>query len=79
MEPLRALTAVSGTATNGALSCWTFSTLPSASPFSWPSRSRHVSPSGCEGGAMFDLILGLAVAAGLFVYLGAALLRPDRF
>ena len=28
---------------------------------------------------MFDLILGLAVAAGLFVYLGAALLRPDRF
>jgi K+-transporting ATPase KdpF subunit len=36
-------------------------------------------PSGCEVGAMFDLILGLAVAAGLFVYLGAALLRPDRF
>jgi K+-transporting ATPase KdpF subunit len=29
--------------------------------------------------AMFDLVLGLAVAAGLFVYLGAALLRPDRF
>jgi len=28
---------------------------------------------------MFDLILGLAIAAGLFVYLGAALLRPDRF
>jgi len=28
---------------------------------------------------MFDLILGLAVAAGLFVYLGLALLRPDRF
>ncbi|WP_146286264.1 K(+)-transporting ATPase subunit F [Gemmobacter aquaticus] len=28
---------------------------------------------------MFDLILGLAVAACLFVYLGAALLRPDRF
>ncbi|MTH66347.1 K(+)-transporting ATPase subunit F [Paracoccus sp. DK608] len=28
---------------------------------------------------MFDLIVGLAVAAGLFVYLGAALLRPDRF
>ncbi|NJN36092.1 MAG: K(+)-transporting ATPase subunit F [Nitrospiraceae bacterium] len=27
---------------------------------------------------MFDLILGLAVEAGLFVYLGAALLRPDR-
>lgn len=26
-----------------------------------------------------DLILGLAVAAGLFVYLLAALLRPDRF
>ncbi|WP_268952708.1 K(+)-transporting ATPase subunit F [Phaeovulum veldkampii] len=33
---------------------------------------------GCEGGAIFDLILGLAVEAGLFVYLGAALLRPDR-
>jgi K+-transporting ATPase KdpF subunit len=28
---------------------------------------------------MFDLLLGLAVAAGLFVYLVAALLRPDRF
>jgi len=28
---------------------------------------------------MFDLILGLAVAAGLFVYLCLALLRPDRF
>jgi K+-transporting ATPase KdpF subunit len=28
---------------------------------------------------MFDLVLGLAVAAGLFVYLVAALLRPDRF
>jgi len=28
---------------------------------------------------MFDLILELAVVAGLFVYLGAALLRPDRF
>jgi K+-transporting ATPase KdpF subunit len=27
----------------------------------------------------FDLILGAAVAVGLFVYLGAALLRPDRF
>jgi K+-transporting ATPase KdpF subunit len=38
-----------------------------------------VPQSGCEGGTMFDLILGLAVAAGLFVYLGAALLRPDRF
>jgi K+-transporting ATPase KdpF subunit len=39
-----------------------------------------VPPTGCKGaGAMFDLILGLAVAAGLFVYLGAALLRPDRF
>lgn len=29
--------------------------------------------------AMVDLILGLVVAAGLFVYLGLALLRPDRF
>jgi K+-transporting ATPase KdpF subunit len=38
-----------------------------------------VPPTGCKGRAMFDLILGLAVAAGLFVYLGAALLRPDRF
>ncbi|TKA97015.1 K(+)-transporting ATPase subunit F [Cereibacter changlensis] len=28
---------------------------------------------------MFDLILGSAVAVGLFVYLGAALLRPDLF
>ncbi|AWD20874.1 K(+)-transporting ATPase subunit F [Fuscovulum blasticum DSM 2131] len=28
---------------------------------------------------MFDMILGLAVAAGLFVYLGCALLRPNRF
>ncbi|MBT9245865.1 K(+)-transporting ATPase subunit F [Gemmobacter fulvus] len=28
---------------------------------------------------IFDLSLGLVVAVGLFVYLGAALLRPDRF
>ncbi|ABA80443.1 K(+)-transporting ATPase subunit F [Rhodobacter sphaeroides] len=28
---------------------------------------------------MFEPILGLAVAAGLFVYLVAALVRPDRF
>jgi K+-transporting ATPase KdpF subunit len=28
---------------------------------------------------MFDLVLGLAVAAGHFVYLVAALLRPDKF
>ncbi|RZA19383.1 MAG: K(+)-transporting ATPase subunit F [Proteobacteria bacterium] len=28
---------------------------------------------------MLDIILGLAVAAGLFIYLGRALLRPDRF
>jgi K+-transporting ATPase KdpF subunit len=30
-------------------------------------------------GAMLDLILGLATAVGLFVYLGVALMRPDRF
>jgi K+-transporting ATPase KdpF subunit len=36
-------------------------------------------PGGHEGNAMFDLILGLAVAAGLFAYLCAALLRPGRF
>jgi K+-transporting ATPase KdpF subunit len=41
----------------------------------WP----FAPPSGCEGPPMFDLIVGLAVAAGVFVYLGAALLRPDRF
>ncbi|HBD91314.1 MAG TPA: K(+)-transporting ATPase subunit F [Gemmobacter sp.] len=28
---------------------------------------------------MFDLILGASVALGLFVYLVAALWRPDRF
>ncbi|CAM3373950.1 K(+)-transporting ATPase subunit F [Paracoccus nototheniae] len=28
---------------------------------------------------MFDLILGLAVAVGLFGYLVTALMRPDRF
>lgn len=28
---------------------------------------------------LFDLILGAGVAAGLFVYLGAALWHPDRF
>ncbi|KRW94763.1 K(+)-transporting ATPase subunit F [Paracoccus sp. MKU1] len=28
---------------------------------------------------MFDLILGLAVSAGIFVFLILALLRPDRF
>ncbi|WP_230383177.1 MULTISPECIES: K(+)-transporting ATPase subunit F [Paracoccus] len=61
------------------MQCWTFSTSFSASLFSRLSPSASVPPSGCEGGIMFDLIVGLAVAAGLFVYLGAALLRPDRF
>ncbi len=28
---------------------------------------------------LFDMILGISVALGLFIYLGAALLRPDRF
>lgn len=28
---------------------------------------------------MFDLTLGAGVALGLFLYLGAALLRPGRF
>ncbi|WP_442773219.1 K(+)-transporting ATPase subunit F [Paenirhodobacter enshiensis] len=28
---------------------------------------------------MFDIILGLAVAAGVFGFLILALLRPDRF
>lgn len=28
---------------------------------------------------LFDVILGAGVAVGLFVYLAAALLRPDRF
>ncbi|MFC3181148.1 K(+)-transporting ATPase subunit F [Cypionkella sinensis] len=28
---------------------------------------------------MFDLILGLAVAVGLFVYLAVALIAPQRF
>ncbi|WP_409567764.1 K(+)-transporting ATPase subunit F [Paracoccus sp. (in: a-proteobacteria)] len=28
---------------------------------------------------MFDLVLGLAVSAGIFTYLILALLRPDRF
>lgn len=28
---------------------------------------------------LFDLILGGGVALGLFLYLGAALLRPDWF
>lgn len=28
---------------------------------------------------MIDLILGLTVAFGLFLYLGVALLRPNRF
>lgn|GEM_PF-6309494 len=55
----------------------TFSTFSSGWLFSSPSPSASVPPTGCEEGTMFDLILGLAVAAGLFVYLGAALLRPD--
>ncbi|WP_206363652.1 K(+)-transporting ATPase subunit F [Sinirhodobacter huangdaonensis] len=36
------------------------------------------SSTGCEGG-MFDIILGLAVATGVFGFLILALLRPDRF
>ncbi|WP_149758963.1 K(+)-transporting ATPase subunit F [Roseivivax sediminis] len=28
---------------------------------------------------MFDIVLGLAVAAGLLVYLVAVLLRPQKF
>jgi K+-transporting ATPase KdpF subunit len=61
------------------MSCWTFFTFPSALRRLRSSRLASVPLSGCEGSAMFDLILGLGVAAGLFVYLGAALLRPDRF
>jgi K+-transporting ATPase KdpF subunit len=34
--------------------------------------------AACED-TMFDIILGLAVAAGLFIYLGAALIAPERF
>ncbi|WP_205963228.1 K(+)-transporting ATPase subunit F [Paracoccus sp. Arc7-R13] len=36
----------------------------------WPVR---------DGAPMVDLVLGLAVAAGLFAYLVVALMRPDRF
>lgn len=79
MEPLRGSAAVSSTATLGTLPCWTFSTSFSVFPFTRASPSASVPPTACEGGTMFDLILGLAVAAGLFVYLGVALLRPDRF
>ena len=57
----------------------TFSTFHFALPFSRSLRLASAPPSGCEGGPMFDLILGLVVAAGLFFYLAAALLRPDRF
>ncbi|MBK5945720.1 potassium-transporting ATPase subunit F [Rhodobacter veldkampii DSM 11550] len=56
----------------------TFSTFSSASKFLQPAPPASAPSIGCEGGAIFDLILGLAVEAGLFVYLGAALLRPDR-
>ena len=34
--------------------------------------------SGCDM-PLFDLVLGIAVAVALFVYLGVALMRPDRF
>ncbi|MGO4853037.1 hypothetical protein [Phaeovulum sp. W22_SRMD_FR3] len=36
------------------------------------------SSTGCEG-QMFDIILGLAVAAGMFGFLILALARPGRF
>jgi K+-transporting ATPase KdpF subunit len=42
----------------------------------WPSRSA--ASSGCEG-PVVETVLGLAVALALFVYLVAALLRPERF
>jgi K+-transporting ATPase KdpF subunit len=46
----------------------------------WRSCWRHARWRGCEGGdGMFSLILSLAVAVGLFVYLIIALMRPDRF
>jgi K+-transporting ATPase KdpF subunit len=34
---------------------------------------------GCESFAMFELILGGAVAVALFVYLAVALLAPEKF
>ncbi|GAB1480294.1 hypothetical protein MASR2M74_28690 [Paracoccaceae bacterium] len=40
--------------------------------------SAFALPGGSED-AMLDILPGLAVAAFLFVYLCAALLRPDRF
>jgi K+-transporting ATPase KdpF subunit len=33
---------------------------------------------GCEG-AMFELILGAVISAGMLVYLVIALLRPEKF
>jgi K+-transporting ATPase KdpF subunit len=34
--------------------------------------------TGCEG-AMFELILGAVISAGMLVYLVIALLRPEKF
>lgn len=42
------------------------------------SPAPRASLSGCESG-MFDIILGLAVSAGIFGFLLLALIRPGRF
>ena len=52
-------------------SAWAWAVSPC---LRWPSAVW----SGCDM-PLFDLILGATVAAALFAYLGAALLRPDRF
>ena len=53
-----------------------------ASAWSWadlPCSPLVSAAWGVSDMPFFDLILGASVAVGLFVYLGAALLRPDRF
>jgi K+-transporting ATPase KdpF subunit len=40
--------------------------------------STSTPATGCED-AMFELILGAVIAAGMLVYLVVALLRPEKF
>jgi K+-transporting ATPase KdpF subunit len=47
--------------------------------FRRPDRLRLLLRAAVGASLMFDLILGGIVAAGLFVYLILALLRPEKF
>jgi K+-transporting ATPase KdpF subunit len=58
--------------------CSTRFSSPPVSAFSPRAASISTPATGSEG-AMFELILGALISAGMLVYLVVALLRPEKF